>query len=149
LLRGASPADLPVQAPTKYETVLNLKTAKAIGFDVPPPMLVLNTSTAMREYVDNTLRARSLAFKAKYQCIQAQTQIAMAEAELGAVILPQSLVLAHKPSRTQALQIVEPELKRQIAIVTLRGRSLSPAADRLAQLIRELIAARPPLRAAP
>jgi DNA-binding transcriptional LysR family regulator len=103
----------------------------------------------MREYVDNTLRARSLAFKAKYQCIQAQTQIAMAEAELGAVILPQSLVLAHKPSRTQALQIVEPELKRQIAIVTLRGRSLSPAADRLAQLIRELIAARPPLRAAP
>ena len=40
ILRGAKPADLPVQAPIKYETILNLKAAKALGIDVPPSLLV-------------------------------------------------------------------------------------------------------------
>jgi ABC-type uncharacterized transport system substrate-binding protein len=40
ILRGAKPADLPVQTPTKYDTVLNLKTAKSLGIEVPPSLLV-------------------------------------------------------------------------------------------------------------
>jgi putative ABC transport system substrate-binding protein len=45
ILRGAKPGDIPIEEATKFKTVVNLKTAKALGLDIPPPCLPAQTKS--------------------------------------------------------------------------------------------------------
>ncbi|KDD32384.1 LysR family transcriptional regulator [Bordetella bronchiseptica] len=103
------------------------------------PLLLLNPGTALRALIDDTARSRGLTINTKFQFSQAQTLISMATAGLGAAVLP-AMVLPAKPHKdVQVLPIASPRMTRDVAIVRLRHRKLTPAAARLAQLVRDLI----------
>lgn len=104
------------------------------------PLLLLNQATALRAVVDDTARAMGLVLTTRYQFNQAQTLISMANAGLGAAVLPAVVLPEHAHPDTHEMLIVEPEIARQVAIITVKSRSMSPAASRLAQLVRLLIA---------
>ena len=103
------------------------------------PLLVLNPATALRGMLENTMKERHLTSRTRYEFAQAATLISMAGAGLGAAILPKVALPTKLDSRTYALRIVNPSLVRQVAIITARGHSLSPASLRLVQLLRQLI----------
>lgn len=101
------------------------------------PVLLLTKAAAFRATLDAALRSQGLTIPTRYEVMQTQTMIAMARAGLGVAILPKIAVSEVPLDRVQMLRIVEPTITRDVAIVTLRGQGLSPAAARLTDLIRE------------
>jgi len=98
------------------------------------PTLQLSQATALRSVLQHAARKHGIDLTPKYECTQAQTLIAMAHVELGAAILPMSIIPPRLDKRVQALRIVQPTLRRPVGLITWPHRSLSPAAARLAQL---------------
>lgn len=103
------------------------------------PVLLLNPATALRELIEQTVAARGLSLSTNYQFTQTQTLITAAAAGLGTAILPKIAVPEAPHPELEVLRIVEPVMTRKIAVITLRGHALSPAAGRLAKLTAQMM----------
>lgn len=104
------------------------------------PLLLLSNATSLRTLLDQAALRGRIPLTPKYECIQAHTLIAMAGAGLGAAILPRLALPARPPRGLRICRISSPLLTRQLGLLTLRGRRLSPTADKLATLVRETAA---------
>ncbi|TWT11652.1 LysR family transcriptional regulator [Reyranella sp. CPCC 100927] len=100
------------------------------------PVLMQDNATSLRLLLDQAAERAGITLTSKYECFQAQTLIAMVDMQLGAAILPKSIVPSKPSKRMQALRIVSPTLTRTVGLVTVRGQRFSPTADRLAQVVR-------------
>ena len=129
----------PLYALVPKRFITTSKDTIALATLTNMPFLVLNPATALRDVLESTLRERNLTVSTRYEFTQAQTLISMASAGLGAAILPKVALPPVIDKRTYALRIVSPAMTREDALITVRGQSLSPASQRLAQLMRQLI----------
>lgn len=130
----------PLYALVPKRFVTTSKDTIALATLTNMPLLVLNPATALRGVLEATMRERNLAISTRYEFAQAQTLISMASAGLGAAILPKIVLPPVIDERTHALRVVRPAITRTVALITLRGQSLSPASQRLRQLMKQLIA---------
>lgn len=127
----------PLQALVPWTYYPKLARRISLADLVELPLLLQTSSTAVRALIDAKMTECGLTPVVRFQFVQAQTIIAMAEAGVGAAILPaSSLTRATAPS-ARILEIIKPSFERKMALITLPNQSLSPAAARLAEKIIE------------
>ncbi len=99
------------------------------------PLLMYAAAASLRGNLEQELAARNLKFDIRCEILHANTLVAFARAGLGAAILPKVAIPNRLGQRLRALEIVEPSLKRSLGVIKLRGQALSPASQRLADMI--------------
>jgi len=103
------------------------------------PLLLLDHATALRKMLETTMQERGLRLHMRYEFAQAQTLISMARSGLGVAVLPEVTMPRDKDPRAVWLRIINPALIREVAVITARGQSLSPASLRLVELLHQHI----------
>lgn len=99
------------------------------------PILLPAPQTAMRRIVDQVLHDNGLVDSNRFQFIQAETIIAMAEAGLGIAVQPSTRLAKHPPQTARVLTLTDPHIRRAMSLIRLKNRDLSPAARHLAENI--------------
>jgi LysR family carnitine catabolism transcriptional activator len=99
------------------------------------PILLPAPQTAMRRIVDQVLRENGLETPNRYQFVQAETIIAMAEAGLGIAVQPSTRLEKHPPVNAHIMRLTDPHIRRAMSLIRLKNRELSPAARHLADKI--------------
>lgn len=125
----------PLQALVPWTYYPKLSRRISLGELAKLPLLLSSSATAVRALIDEKMRESGLTPTVRFQFVQAQTIIAMAEAGVGAAILPASSLTRATGSTARILEIVKPSFQRKMALITLPNQTLSPAAARLAEKI--------------
>lgn len=110
---------------------------KTIRFDelADIPLIQFPMTTVMGQMIAATAHERGIVINTRYECVQGQTLVALASAGLGAAIMTGTVIRSAPGSGMRRPRIVDPGLTQDFAIVTLKGKTLSPAAQGLAEVI--------------
>jgi DNA-binding transcriptional LysR family regulator len=107
--------------------------------DLPIMSLTGTTDVGLNQTMRKALESQSLSLKAQYEFQRTSTLIEMAAAGIGVAILPRMALRLAGNRDVQFLPIVDPVITRDIGIITLRGRTLSPMASRMVTIVKEVL----------
>jgi LysR family transcriptional regulator, carnitine catabolism transcriptional activator len=102
------------------------------------PLILTSRDSSVRRLFDQAIELARLSAHVVLEATYMTTAIAMVDAGLGIAVLPASAIETTRPAASRAVAITNPVLRRDIGLVTQKGRSRSPAADLLVQRVREL-----------
>jgi DNA-binding transcriptional LysR family regulator len=129
VLKDPIVAVLPVDYPLKGRRSVSLQEIAS------QPHLSMPKGTAIRSVIEDAFKLNRLTFAPKFEVIHQQTLFSLVEARLGVTILPLMSVPQERSDRYQVAQLRAPAIVRDICLVTLKGKTLSPAAKQCAEMI--------------
>ena len=121
---------VPLDYPLDGRAALGLEEIAAL------PHLTMPRGTVVRRSLEDAFRTLGLDFKPRFEVQHQQTLFSMVKAGLGVTVMPSISIPDEPHPPYRAVRLTDPEITRQISIITYRGKTLSPPARRCAELIR-------------
>ena len=132
-LEDAACALIPRQFAAAANPTITLKELARL------PLVMLSTTTPMRALVEGAMRTFNVVPQTRYEFSQSQTLIRMAEAGIGATVLPSYVLTTDLRPTVSVVRILEPEIVRRSSVIKLKGQVLSPPAEYLVSGLKRTI----------